>query len=748
MANTTKYVLLAAVFFVSMIPNLAGATATISGKILDRETGESIPGVSVMVEGTERGAAANVEGFFSIADLEPGRLNLVLSALGYRSLKKDVELADGQDQHLVLRLIPEAVNLNEVEIIAEREGEREYTPKVAQYSLETKELAAMPRLAEPDLFRALQAMPGILATSDFSSELNIWGGSSDQNLILLNGIDVYKPTHLGGLFSVFNMDAIKDVKLIKGGFPAKYGGRLSAVVDVADREGNRNKVQGKLGLSMLSAHGTLEGPIHRGSWLVAGRRTYLDGTTKAMKNAGIIEDDFPYYFYDVNAKITRDFPNGDRISPSAYLGRDVLHLTNDTDDRIRMTWGNNTFSIPYVKIFNHKWFSTNTVAGSFYDSDFRFETSDQFSEFKNNIRDVTFKTDISFFATPNHTFDFGAMAKSLFLNLTIRSDQEVFHDRDYRGMQYAAYISDDYRPTILWTITPGFRIEHNTLSGHTEYLPRLSVKHELSATSNISAAAGLYAQPLQQVTFGDGFASMFNSYVLLDKSFNTNRAWHYALTYENDWEGPFKLTAGAFYKSFDRIIEYNPYQMVEESDDLADLFTVGKGYAWGGDVLFQGEWGRYTFMWGYGLARSNRQFDFWGKNEYPAIFDRLHNANLLASRKIGKNGRREARYNDGSRQPLTKSRRTDSIRLDQPPYFFQRGPKNGYRMPEYHRLDLAYRVHYDYQGYSINPYVEIINVYNHKNVLALDYDLAKNPVQMKSVGQLPFLPSLGLTVEF
>ncbi|MBK8128291.1 MAG: TonB-dependent receptor [bacterium] len=337
---------------------------TLSGKIKDAATGESIPAVAVVVDGANRGTAANVEGFFSIPNLEPGDYTIVFSSLGYEILRLPVTLVAGKDQNIQVKMRDAALQFKEVEIVADRRKEAEYAPKVAQIEVTPRELLKLPQLAEPDLFRALQATAGILPSSDFSAELNIWGGSGDQNLIILNGINVYKPTHLGGLFSIFNMDAVKDVKLVKGGFGAQYGGRLSAVVDVADREGNRNEVKGKVGLSLLSSTGMLEGPLPHGSWLVAGRRTYVDFATKLFKDAGVIEDDFPYYFYDFNAKLTRDFANGDRLSPSGYWGDDILQLTSATGDRLRLTWGNRTFSVPFVHIFSRNCIRTQRWPGA------------------------------------------------------------------------------------------------------------------------------------------------------------------------------------------------------------------------------------------------------------------------------------------------------------------------------------------------------------------------------------------------
>jgi hypothetical protein len=584
--------------------------------------------------------------------------------------------------------------------------------------------------------------------SDYSSELNIWGGSSDQNLVLLNGIEVYKPTHLGGLFSAFNMDAVKDVKLIKGGFGAKYGGRLSAVVDVADREGNRNKIQGKVGVSFLSSHATLEGPLPKGSWLVAGRRTYIDGATKLLKNWGVIDDEFPYYFYDLNVKVTRDFAGGDRISPSVYLGRDVLNITSNTDDRIHMSWGNSTFSLPFVHIWHPKLFSMNTIAGSQFHSKFRFETSDIWSEYRNRIEDITVKTDYSWFTSPQHTFDLGVSAKSLSVDFEVVASMETFFDRTYKGWQLGAYVSDDYRPRVDITITPGLRVEHNTLSGFTSYLPRLSVKKDLSVNSFVSAASGIYVQPLQMVTFDEGFGSMFNNYVLLDKQFLPNRSYHFALTYENDFDGPLKMTAGAFYKKFDRVIEYYSNQVVKETDDLSDLFVVGNGYAYGGDILLQGDYPTFSFMFGYGIGRSWRKFDaFNDGSRYPASFDRLHNTNLFISRKASKRARFEMRFNYSSGQPTTRAWGVYSM-FGSPPQYFEPGSKNGYRMPPYFRWDIAYRLRYDYKHWTLAPYFEIINVLNRKNALGYSYDLTTNPVGIERQGQLPFLPSVGVTAEF
>lgn len=726
----------------------ACAGVTVSGKIRDRETGESIPGVSVALAGTKRGAVANVEGFFSIPNIQSGSAKLTFTALGYQRLEKNLTLEEGKNQNLAINLIPEAVQMEVVVVETETE-ELEYAPKVARVEMTTKELSRLPQLAEPDLFRSLQVLPGILSTSDFSSELNIWGGSSDQNLILLNGIEVYKPTHLGGIFSVFNMDAVKDVKLIKGGFGAKYGGRLSAVVDIADREGNRNDFRGKVGMSFLSSGASFEGPFPKGTWLVAGRRTYVDAATELLNAAGVIDAEFPYYFYDFNAKVTRDFANGDRLTPSVYSGQDVFKISSDTDDRIRMKWGNTTYSLPFIHVFSPKLFSRTTVAGSFFHSNQRFETGDSYFSMENELQDFTVKTDLTHFANARNTLEFGGMAKVLSTSLDMITDDWPIAVSDRKGSLFAAYLSDNFRLTETWTVTPGVRYEYFTLSKLNEVLPRFSVRKDLSESSNINAAWGMYSQYLQLVRFGEGFASIFDNWVPIDENFDPNRGQQVALTYENRQFGPMKLTTDVYYKKFNSIIETD-YRTTDDGDtEIYDIFVTGDGYAFGWDLLLEGNWKAYDFMVGYGLGSSKRSFDHWDSGlDYPAPFDRLHNTNLFVSRTIGKYSTIEIRFNYGTGQPITESVGAYTAGLDLPPQFFVPGRKNGYRIPSYLRLDVAYRARIEYDKWTLSPFVEILNLTDHENVLSSEYDLSTNPPTREEVGQLPFLPSIGFTVEF
>ena len=475
----------------------------------------------------------------------------------------------------------------------------------------------------------------------------------------------------------------------------------------------------------------------------------MDAATKLLKNGGVISDEFPYYFYDFNVKVTRDFANGDRLSPSVYAGRDILKLSSSTDDQIRMNWGNTTYSLPFVHIFSHKLYSQTTLAGSYFDSKHRFDSGDLFFAFENELQDFTLKSDLTFFATPRHTLLFGAMSKFLKASLDMYSDTRVFTDDSDEGALLAAYFSDNVRLTSSVAITPGVRLEHFTLSNLTEVMPRMGIRKDLTDYSHLSAAWGMYTQYLQLVRFGDGFASIFDSWVPLDDSFAPNRGQQFAVTYKNDEFGPFELTTDVYYKRFDNIIEFDMNTTDDADTELKDMFRTGDGYAYGWDVLLQGNWKSYDFMIGYGLGSSRRSFEAYDNGlVYPAPFDRLHNTNLFVSRKVRKRGSLEFRFNYGTGQPITATVGVYSPGLDLPPQFFVPGRKNNFRIPNYYRLDIAYRLRYEYSKWTFSPFIEILNVTNHKNVLTVDYDLSTNPATREEMGQLPILPTIGFTAEF
>ena len=311
--------------FVVFLPTTVQA-ATLSGFVTDNSNGESLLFANIALEGTTLGAVSNDNGYYAINNVPPGTYNLVVTYIGYASYRHTLTLAATENLRLEISLAPKTLNAEETVVEADRYKE-ERLAQPSFLSLKSTTLKDLPAVGEADLLRSLQLLPGIQAASDISSGLYVRGGGPDQTQILLDQIPLYNPSHAFGFFSTFNPDAIKDLSIYKSAYPAQYGGNLGAVLDVTNRDGNRKEVQGTGGISVIAARTTLEGPIHKGSWMVSGRRTYLEPLLNAIRSDS---NNIPgYYFYDLNAKINQDLSLSDKLVVSGYFGRDDLNLDLD-----------------------------------------------------------------------------------------------------------------------------------------------------------------------------------------------------------------------------------------------------------------------------------------------------------------------------------------------------------------------------------------------------------------------------------
>ena len=307
-------------FFISI---LKSQTSIISGFISDSSSGEALIGANIFLQETGQGMATDLNGYYIIQDINPGKYTIMVSYVGFDMFKKKVDVNNDESMKLDINLVEQVVELSGVEVTAEK-LQRRNNIQPSKINLSPRMMKAAPALAEPDLFRTIQALPGVLTTSEYSTGLVIRGGNTDQNLIMLDGITVYNPSHLGGVFSNFIVDGVKEAELIKGAYNAEYGGRLSAVLNVISREGNENEFKGKANLSLLSAQTTLEGPFYKGAWVLSGRRTYFDLLLPKVLPENISENIPPYYFYDIQSHIFSDITPKDRPSLSYYSGIDDI----------------------------------------------------------------------------------------------------------------------------------------------------------------------------------------------------------------------------------------------------------------------------------------------------------------------------------------------------------------------------------------------------------------------------------------
>ena len=426
---------------------LNAQSGIISGFISDSSSAEALIGANVILQETGQGMATDINGYYIIQDITPGDYVLMVSYVGFKLKKEKLKISDGQSIKLDISLSEDVVELTQIEVTAEQ-IQRKSNIQPSKINLSPRMMKAAPALAEPDLFRTIQALPGVLTTSEFSTGLVIRGGNTDQNLILLDGVTVYNPSHLGGIFSNFIVDGVKEAELIKGAYNAEYGGRLSAVLNIISREGNQKKFEGKANLSLLSAQATIEGPFYKGAWVFSGRRTYFD---KIFQNVPTIP---PYYFYDIQSHIYTDLTSKDRLSLSFYNGVDDLLF-----DTFGLTgrWGNRTVSAQYRRVFSEKLIGNFLYANSLFFTEFGLGGSNGLVS-DNQIDDATVAANFSWFKSSESTLKFGAQIKNLGFLYTNSFNDSLQFEINTKPKEFANSMKLKYSASKKLILEPGLRI--------------------------------------------------------------------------------------------------------------------------------------------------------------------------------------------------------------------------------------------------------------------------------------------------
>ena len=722
-------------------PGVARA-ASVSGFVHAAADGEPLRYVNVTVQDTHSGAVTNAQGFYTIPAIPEGSHTVVFRLIGMKTEQREVTLTTDQAISLSVELTIAPIAIEGVEVKAEGV---EPTMAPSKITLETRAMRAVPSVVESDLFRAVQTLPGVSTLSDFSSGLYVRGGSPDQNLILLDDVDVYNPSHLFGFFSTFNVDAVNTVDLQKSGYPARYGGRLSSLLDVHNREGNRKEFEGVARVSVISSSLTLEGPWKLGSWMAAGRRTYIEPLARA---AGY---DLPYMFYDLHGRFNLDAGENDHTSLSLFRGKDRLDFNRPTVD-ILLDWGNDTWSTQWTHVFNKSVFSHFLLGGSRFHSDGKVAFQDFEFRQKNRIEDLAAKGNLSFKPSPAHMVDLGFEAKRLDFSWNQDIGEGSTLNFDFDGYYGAAYVQDAWKVGANTRVQPGFRVDYYSDGGYTGLGPRLTVRQALTEDTALHASYGRYHQYLNLVyEEGLGYADMWFP---VDKTLQPGRADHYILGVELGPFDAFELTVDGYYKDYQDLVEFSSEfgrSLFDENTKLGDVFNSGTGKAYGADVYLKNHvWGWDGWL-GYAWGIARRHVEQYNRGqEYTAVYERRHQVTLMQTRTFSRHWLFNASFRYGTGQPTTLAAgrytvydvngRAHDVALA--------GPLNENRLPAFHRLDVGISRLFHYKGTTIEPNLQIINVYNHDNVYLRTYDLTKNPATFDDVNMFPFLPTLGVNVMF
>jgi hypothetical protein len=718
------------------------AGSSISGFVTDSTSGEGLYHANVYLEGHPIGISTNEQGYYVLHPIPDGDYILKVAYLGYHTASLDVTVEKDEKRILNIALVPEAVAGEEVVVSAEALT-REREISVSQVELSVEAIRQGPQLGEADLFRTLQALPGVVATSDFSTGLVVRGGNTDQNLIMLDGITVYNPSHLGGLFSNFLLDATKDAQFIKGGFPAEYGGRMSSVLNVISKSGNNKRFDGAVGISLLSSRLSLEVPVAKGSLLLAGRRTYFD------KVLAITGQDFPYYFYDFQGSFYQDLSPYDRISVSGYFGNDVLDWNELAFD---IQWGNRTFAGNWRHVFSPQLFSNFSIAASQFEADLKLG-GDQGVNSKNDVLDYTVKGDLSYLFSSNNTLKFGFEYKKLRFEYLNIFDQRTQFQLLQRPSEVGFYVQDNWRVNPRWILKPGIRVSYFTEDENEFYFePRLSVKYKLRDGEYLTYATGIYRQFI--FTVQDEYnPSIINNWFAVDETVEPGFSIHNIIGYEKELWTTTILQVEFYHKILDNMLTYRETRSTVDEAlgtnvKAADFFVPTNGYSYGMEFFLHKRYGRLAGWIGYTLNWARQTID---DKTYNASFDRRNNLDLLLSYDLGKNWRFSMQFNYGTGFPFTRVEGS-YLEVDGTGQIERRrllyGERFGFRLPAYHRLDFGFSKYFKWWDLDWRLDLQVINTYNRENVFFYEYDFDNNPAEQTVIPMLPIVPSVGISTDF
>jgi len=774
--------------FASLPPAFSQTRHTVSGYVREKGSRELLPGVNVYTAGGTIGTRTNGYGFYSLTLPQADSLTLTFSFVGYQAATRTVPLR--QDHELNVEL-PAGTVLAAVEVRGNQPDRVSQSVQMSQVELPVAQLKKVPALlGEKDVLKVLQLMPGVQKGSEGNSGLYVRGGGPDQNLIILDDAVVYNATHLFGFFSLFNGDALKSVELTKGGFPARYGGRLSSVLEMTMKEGSKEKLHGEGGIGLIASRLTLEGPLrkNKSSFLLSGRRTYADALVRPF----IPKGDRGYYFYDLNAKVNYDFGRKNKLYLSGYFGRDRFFSRDRGDDnslfRAGFDWGNATGTLRWNHLFSEKLFTNTSLI--FTDYHFKvYQSSRQPSgeyalRYNSGIRDVTLKHDYDFFPTPAHSVKFGVAGTyhRFTPSATVRNEtrdtltQRRREAETIEVVESGLYLEDTYQPFPRLKINAGVRLAHFA-ARDTAYLrpePRVAAAYRLGDELALKAS---YAQMNQYVHLlsNTGIGLPTDLWVPATREVAPQRSRQVAAGLAKDFtDKGLAVTLEGYYKKMDNVIGYREgasFLLISDGAESAkgvrwqDNVTSGQGWSYGAEVLVQKKTGRLSGWAAYTLSWTQLQFDElnFGKKFFPR-YDRRHDLSLVGIYELSPRITVSATWVYGTGNaitlPLAQFAAGEHRVARQSSYTTYRantyGEKNSFRMAAYHRLDAAIQFRKQKKHAERTWELGLYNAYSRQNpfyyyiTTQIQGNSSSAPQRnvLKQVSLFPIIPSISYNFKF
>lgn len=783
-----RTILTVGLIFYSMLL-LQGQSTTLNGYIYDADSGESLISATVYLDNEGVGTVSNTYGFYSLTH-EAGHKEISFSYIGYETQTLSLDLKQDTSINVYLN---SSVTLEEVEIVADKNVDSPDNVQMSQINVSVEQIKKTPMLlGEVDVIKAIQLLPGVQSGSEGFNGLYVRGGSPDQNLVILDGVPVYNISHLFGIFSVFNADALKNVNLIKGGFPAQYGGRLSSVLDIRMKEGNLKEFQGEGSIGLISSKLTLQGPIStdKTSYLISGRRTYADIIAKPfIKSANKEAEtkvDPAIYFYDFNAKIQHVINDDHRIFLSGYFGQDVFDFNLKEDEFESdngINWGNEIGALRWNWKLSDKMFANTTLTYSNYDlnifSSFKdvedIGTIEFATKYVSAIEDVSAKFDFDYIpntsnyikfggAIIRHKYDPGAITINFVAEQT--DIDTLIGTANQKSTEYYAYAQDEITlgnfKANLGLHFSGFNVDD---TNYTSLQPRVGLRYLVNSDLSIKASYSQMAQYINLLT-SESLLLPTDLWVPSTAKIKPQDSWQTALGISATFKEDFNISIEGFYKKMNNVLSFS-----EGASFLAGIdgnwqnkVTQGIGEAYGAEFLIQKKAGALTGWLGYTLSWNTRQFDDvnFGR-KFPFRYDRRHDLAIVLSYDLQPGISVSANWIYGTGNAVTLPAYEVPLAVyNSPQYTFNSytgtGEKNKFRMSDYHRFDIGISFKKKKRWGERTWVIGIYNAYAHNNpfYINLDRDFEFNEVTgetietrtFKEISILPFIPSIAYNFKF
>lgn len=756
--------------------DLAAQTSsiTISGFITDASTGEALIGANILLYPDTvnvdspplRGTSTNRYGFYVLPKLSSGKYFVIYRSLGYKTVVNEfnITLSSGIVKNNV-EMVNEEVEIEEVVV----KGQKETDVLISKIDIPEPILKQLPTLSgEVEIFRSLTMLPGVQSASEISNGLYVRGGSPDQNLTLVDGMILYNPSHLGNFTSTFNSNALQDLRLIKGAFPAEYGGRLSSVLDITLRSGTKEKDEGTIGLGAINSFLTMEGPLNVNStYMIAGRGMYYDAFQKTFNNESTVPR---YNFYDLNSKFTYSISENDVVSLSAFFSKDHLYSPSGNNSlSYDISWQNGAVNINWLQNTSKSVLTNTTVSYMNYefksildDDPASISASDYFA--KTVLNDFLLRKNFEFYWHENHTIKTGLEFSIHNYDIVSSNFYDVnFETNDLLREQITAkeasfYLQNESQFSPLFRTNIGLRLYYFSETKFFDIEPRISLSFSLTEDLSLKAAYATAHQFLHLITRNDKSLPT-DLWLPSSKNIDPSKSTQYVGGIEKTFDNQkYSLSLEGYYRDMKNLYEFKESADFNYAEPIYTQLTRGEGEAYGLEFFFNKKSGDLTGWVGYTLAWTRRKFPELngGKIFYPR-YDRRHDVSIVLAYSITDNFNVSLTWlyatGQGFTLPFGQYQFEDIVSDPQKEIKLDYSERNGYKLPDYHKLDINFSYKFNWMKLPFEVYCNFLNVYNRQNAFAHYITINENnsgekiPVQ-KQITLFPFIPTAGLKVDF